>query len=49
MGSEFGQFLEWKFDYQLEWNNLEDEMNQKMQAFTSHMNGFYKDHKSLAD
>ena len=47
MGSEFGQFLEWKFDYQLEWNNLEDEMNQKMQAFTSHMNGFYKDHKSL--
>lgn len=47
MGSEFGQFLEWKFDYQLEWGNLEDEMNQKMQAFTSHMNGFYKDHKSL--
>ena len=47
MGSEFGQFLEWKFDYQLEWNNLEDEMNQKMQAFTSHMNAFYKDHKSL--
>ena len=47
MGSEFGQFLEWKYDYQLEWGNLEDEMNQKMQAFTSHMNGFYKDHKSL--
>ena len=47
MGSEFGQFLEWKFDYQLEWGNLEDEMNQKMQVFTSHMNAFYKDHKSL--
>lgn len=47
MGSEFGQFLEWKFDYQLEWGNLEDEMNQKMQAFTSHVNAFYKDHKSL--
>lgn len=47
MGSEFGQFLEWKYDYQLEWGNLEDEMNQKMQAFTSHMNAFYKDHKSL--
>lgn len=47
MGSEFGQFLEWKFDYQLEWGNLEDEMNQKMKAFTSHMNAFYKDHKSL--
>ena len=24
MGSEFGQFLEWKYDYQLEWMNLED-------------------------
>ena len=47
MGSEFGQFLEWKFDYQLEWGNLEDEMNQKMQAFTSHMNAFYKEHNSL--
>lgn len=47
MGSEFGQFLEWKHDYQLEWGNLEDEMNQKMQAFTSYMNAFYKDHKSL--
>ena len=47
MGSEFGQFLEWKHDYQLEWGNLEDEMNQKMQAITSHMNAFYKDHKSL--
>ncbi len=47
MGSEFGQFLEWKHDYQLEWGNLEDEMNQKMQAFTSHMSAFYKDHKSL--
>ncbi|WP_303951666.1 1,4-alpha-glucan branching protein GlgB [Streptococcus vestibularis] len=47
MGSEFGQFLEWKHDYQLEWGNLEDEMNQKMQAFTSHVNAFYKDHKSL--
>ena len=31
----------------IEWGNLEDEMNQKMQAFTSHMNAFYKDHKSL--
>ena len=47
MGSEFGQFLEWKHDYQLEWGNLEDEMNQKMQVFTSHINAFYKDHKSL--
>ena len=47
MGSEFGQFLEWKYDYQLEWVNLEDKMNQQMQKFTSFANGFYKDHRAL--
>lgn len=49
MGSEFGQFLEWKCDHQLEWQNLseEDQLNQKMQDFTSHLNQFYKDHKAL--
>ena len=47
MGSEFGQFLEWKYDYQLEWVNLEDKLNQQMQEFTSFANGFYKDHRAL--
>lgn len=47
MGSEFGQFLEWKCQEQLEWSNLEDEMNRKMQLFTRNLNTFYKDHKSL--
>lgn len=49
MGSEFGQFLEWKYDQQVEWDNLseEDQLNQKMQDFTSQLNKFYKDHKSL--
>ena len=47
MGSEFGQFLEWKYDYQLEWGNLDDYMNQRMQHFTSELNAFYKDHKAL--
>lgn len=47
MGSEFGQFLEWKYDYQLEWVNLEDDLNKKMQAFTSQLNAFYKEHKVL--
>lgn len=47
MGSEFGQFLEWKFDHELEWGNLEDRMNLQMQGFTSHLNAFYKDHKAL--
>ena len=47
MGSEFGQFLEWRSEEQLEWSNLEDEMNQKMQEFTSQLNQFYKDNKML--
>ena len=47
MGSEFGQFLEWKSEEQLEWSNLEDEMNAKMSRFTSQLNHFYKEHKEL--
>ena len=47
MGSEFGQFLEWKSEEQLEWGNLEDEMNDKMRRFTSQLNHFYKEHKEL--
>ena len=43
MGSEFGQFLEWKSEEQLEWGNLEDEMNAKMRRFTSQL----KEHKEL--
>ena len=35
MGSEYGQFLEWKSEEQLEWSNLEDPMNAKMKYFTS--------------
>ena len=47
MGSEFGQFLEWKSEEQLEWSNLEDPMNAKMKYFTSQLNQFYKDHRCL--
>ncbi|MCC9876764.1 1,4-alpha-glucan branching protein GlgB, partial [Streptococcus agalactiae] len=37
MGSEFGQFLEWKYNDQLEWGNLNDDMNQKMQRYTKQL------------
>lgn len=47
MGSEYGQFLEWKSEEQLEWSNLEDPMNAKMKYFTSQLNQFYKDHRCL--
>ncbi|AGM99041.1 1,4-alpha-glucan branching protein GlgB [Streptococcus iniae] len=47
MGSEFGQFLEWKYNDQLVWDNLNDSMNAKMHAFTSHLNQFYKNFNML--
>lgn len=47
MGGEFGQFLEWKSHQQLEWQDLEDSLNHKMQVFTRQLNQFYKDHRAL--
>lgn len=49
MGSEFGQFLEWKCDHELEWSNLDeaDQLNLKMKHFTSYLNQFYKEHRQL--
>lgn len=47
MGSEFGQFLEWKYDDQLVWENLEDNFNAKMIGFTASLNTFYKDNNML--
>ncbi len=47
MGSEFGQFLEWKYDDQLVWDNLNDDLNQKMAYFTATLNQFYKNNNNL--
>ncbi|MFD0704838.1 1,4-alpha-glucan branching protein GlgB [Alloscardovia venturai] len=47
MGSEFGQFLEWKYDDQLVWDNLRDPLNKQMQGFTSQLNEFYKSYNML--
>lgn len=47
MGSEWGQFLEWKFNEELEWVDLEDELNQQMQFFTSELNEFYRQSSCL--
>ena len=43
MGSEWGQFLEWKYDHGLEWVDLNDSLNQHMQRYTTHLNQLYKD------
>lgn len=47
MGSEWGQFLEWKSNESLEWIDLDDEMNRRMQHFTKTLNQLYKKEKSL--
>ncbi|WP_415652865.1 1,4-alpha-glucan branching protein GlgB [Schleiferilactobacillus harbinensis] len=43
MGSEWGQFLEWRFWSALEWRDLNDPMNKAMQHFTAHLNHLYLD------
>lgn len=47
MGSEWGQFLEWKFDHALEWVDLNDPMNQQMQTYTAHLNQLYKEERAF--
>ncbi len=47
MGSEWGQFLEWKYDEGLEWVDLDDALNHAMQQFTRQLNQFYKDERAL--
>ncbi|MHC5268004.1 1,4-alpha-glucan branching protein GlgB [Enterococcus sp. LJL98] len=47
MGSEWGQFLEWKFDHGLEWGDLTDALNAKMLVYTRQLNDFYKNARAL--
>lgn len=47
MGSEYGQFLEWKYAEGLEWVDLEDPVNRTHLNFTKQLNQFYKEEKAL--
>lgn len=47
MGSEWGQFLEWRDWTSLEWVDLKDPLNNKMQKFTQTLNQTYRDNKPL--
>ena len=47
MGSEFGQGLEWRYAYGLEWELLEIEQHIKMQDYVRDLNHMYKGDKAL--
>ncbi len=47
MGGEFGQFLEWRFAEQLEWNVLETDKHKKLKEYVKTLNHFYTSEKSF--
>jgi len=47
MGGEFGQFLEWRFDEQLEWNVLEEDRHKKLQKYVTDLNKLYASNNAL--
>ncbi|MGN0518764.1 MAG: 1,4-alpha-glucan branching protein GlgB [Acutalibacteraceae bacterium] len=49
MGSEFGQFNEWNFEKQLDWEVLQYPRHQELQRFVKEINKFYKENSQLWD
>ncbi len=47
MGSEFGQYHEWQFEYSLDWHLLENQENRDIQNYFKAANAFYLAHKEL--
>ncbi len=47
MGGEIGQFLEWRFDEELEWNVLELDEHKKLHDYVKTLNHLYKENKAL--
>ncbi len=47
MGNEFGQFIEWKYDQELDWFLLKYERHRQMKEFVRELNHFYLNNSSL--
>ena len=47
MGGEIGQFLEWRFDDQLEWNILDLDSHRTLHKYVKALNHMYTDEKAL--
>ncbi len=47
MGGEFGQFIEWKYDDELDWFIKDYDLHEKIHLYTRKLNEFYKEQKAL--
>lgn len=47
MGGEFGQFIEWRYDEQLDWLLDKYELHRKMRKYCAKLNEFYKEHPAF--
>lgn len=47
MGSDFGQFIEWKYDDSLDWHLLEYPMHKAMHEYVRSLNAYYTAHTEL--
>ena len=47
MGGEIGQFLEWRYDDQLEWNLLDTDRHRKLKEYVRTLNRFYAENSAL--
>ena len=47
MGSEFGQFIEWNYEKQLDWLLLDYDKHRQLQHFFKKLNAFYKNTPAL--
>ncbi|MEG1409202.1 MAG: 1,4-alpha-glucan branching protein GlgB [Terrisporobacter sp.] len=47
MGCEFAQDLEWRFEYGLDWNELNIESNRKIKDYVKDLNHIYKNERAM--